>query len=274
MGAMVGLTGVLVRWAVLAMLGAGWGGVEPGAAANPGVDEARVDALLQRLYQRGQDLREFEAKVALSETDASTGAGSVRAGTVSYAKEAAGGEVSGVGGGTRLRVRFETRAEDDGPARAERLEYLLDGAWLTERNYRRKVEIRRQLLRPGQTMNLFRLGEGPFPLPIGQPPAEVRGQFEVSLLPAELGGGDGVLRLVPREGTRLWTRFATIDVWVDAETGFPVKIETLNRQETTVRTTELRELRLNPSGGLKPETFVLEGLDDTWKRSEEPFEEG
>lgn len=247
-----------VALALLAVAGRSEGRFSPG-----GEPSAEVERLLERLDEHGQTLREFVAQVALSESDASTGLGSVRTGVVRY-------QSAGAAGSPRLRVSFVSRAEDDGPPRAERLEYLLDGSWLTERNYRRKAEVRRQVVRPGQTLNLFRLGEGPFPLPIGQKPQDVHRQFEVSRLEGEANA----LRLVPREGTRLWSRFATIDVWVDEQTGFPVKIETLNRQETTVRTTVLSDLKLNPPEGLPADAFVLEPVDDTWKRTEEAFDEG
>lgn len=272
------------RWRLLPMavsvavmlvgrVGEGVGAAEPASGGVPTIAgeplnegdgaEATTESILRRLYEHGQTLQEFVAAVSLAESDASTGLGSVRRGVVRY--QAARGTEP-----TRLRVTFTSRSEDDGPPRAERLEYLLDGVWLTERNYRRKAEVRRQVLRPGQTLNLFRLGEGPFPLPIGQPVDEVHRQFVV----LRLEGERWAVRLVPREGTRLWSRFASIDVWVDEASGFPVKIETLNRQETTVRTTVLSELKLNPSEGLPRDAFLLEPLDDTWKRTEEAFEEG
>lgn len=222
--------------------------------------DSSVAKLLDALYRRGVELKDFEGDVKLSEIDASTGAGSVRAGRVMY-------DV-GEGGATRFMVRFETRAEDDGAPKAEKLVYLLEGAWLTERNYRRKVEIRRQVLRPGQKINLFRLGEGPFPLPIGQDPVEVLKQFSVSKLESE--DPRPAIRLIPREGTRLGAKFATIDVWVDVETGFPTRIETLNKQETTVRSTELSGLAVNEK---KAKVFELGEVDGEWKRSEEALED-
>lgn len=222
--------------------------------------ESTVEELLAVLFLRGKDLKDFEGDVKLGDTDASTGAGSVRSGRVVY-------DVT-ESGATRLLVRFETRAEDDGDAKKERLIYLLDGSWLTERNYRRKVEIKRQVLRPGQTINLFRLGEGPFPLPIGQEPAEVLKQFEVTKLDST--DSRPAIRLIPREGTRLGTKFASIDVWVDPETRFPTRIETLNKQETTVRSTELSGLTVNEHGA---KSFDLPEIDGEWKRSEEPLED-
>ena len=45
---------------------------------------------------------------------------------------------------------------------AEKTEYLLDGQWLIDRNYRAKNEVKREVLKRGQKMDLFKLGEGPF----------------------------------------------------------------------------------------------------------------
>jgi hypothetical protein len=43
------------------------------------------------------------------------------------------------------------------------------------------------VLRPGEKVNLLKLGEGPFPLPIGQKRDDVKRQFDVTLAKPEKG---------------------------------------------------------------------------------------
>lgn len=225
--------------------------------------DAGIDALLAALHRRGLDLTDFDADVKLADSDAATGSTTTRAGRVLYHKLAEGE--------ARLRVTFETRQEDDARPRNERLEYLLDGPWLTDRNYARKIEVRRQVLRPGEKINLLRLGEGPFPLPIGQHPDDVKRQFTVSLL--EPMDDKPRLRLVPVAGTRLARKFSQIDVVVDPATRFPSYIETLDANGATVRSTELSNLRVNPTPGLTDKDFALPAVAGDWKLSEEQYEE-
>lgn len=234
----------------------------PGARVALPAD-ASADVLLDALHKRGLDLVDFDADVKLSDIDPALGTSTDRMGRILY--HTGGPATDGL---AKLRVTFTTRDDGTGP-RPDRLEYLLDGRILTDRNHRKKIEVRRRVLREGEKMNLLRLGEGPFPLPIGQEPAEVRRQFAVTLLEPE--GGTPRLRLAPREGTRLAAKFSQIDVWVDPQTHFPVKISTLDGNGASERGTELTNLRVNPAGGLKDSDFALPPIGGDWQTTDEAF---
>jgi hypothetical protein len=234
----------------------------PGAR-SPLAAGASVEVLLDALHKRGLDLVDFDADVKLLDIDPALGTSTDRMGRILY--HTGGAATDGL---AKLRVTFTTRDDGTGP-RPDRLEYLLDGRVLTDRNYRKRIEVRRRVLREGEKMNLLRLGEGPFPLPIGQEPAEVRRQFTVTLLEPE--GSTPRLRLAPREGTRLATKFSQIDVWVDPETHFPVKISTLDGNRVAERGTELTNLRVNPAGGLKDADFVLPAVGGDWQTTDEAY---
>jgi outer membrane lipoprotein-sorting protein len=233
----------------------------PAAAADP-----EVDRVLDALDARGRSLNQFAADVTLSEIDDATQAESQRTGRVWYQKRQ---------GNDRIRVTFDKKAEGRF-VKAEKVEYLLDGGWLVDRDYRRSIEVKRQVLRPGEKINLLKLGEGPFPLPIGQPKAEVHREFEVSRGDPALQGPKGAahVALRPREGTRLARKFAQIDVWVDPRTQMPVRIEALDANETTRRTTELKNIRVNPEPALGDRDFALPKVDESkWELHTEPYEE-
>lgn len=234
--------------------------------ARPLAETSSVDDVLDALHVRGQTLREFVAEVTLAEIDEATQLESVRTGRVWYQKQK---------DDDRIRVAFDQKLEGRF-ARDEKIEYLLDDGWLVDRDYRRTIEVKRQVLRPGEKVNLLKLGEGPFPLPIGQPKADVHKEFEVTKGPPGKDAPKGSVRvtLKPREGTRLATKFNLIDVWVDPHTNMPVRIEALDVNETTRRQTDLKNIKVNPQPALGDRDFALPRVDQNkWELHTEPYED-
>jgi len=203
----------------------------------------------------------------LTETDDVTKESSTRAGKVMFQRLPEDD--------ARIRVTFETRESADGPAKQDKIEYLLEKGWLTERNYRRKDNVRRQVLKPGEKINLLKLGEGPFPLPIGQAKEDVKQMFEVEIVPAASDDPAGTVhgRLTPKPKTQFERKFKSIDVWVDPKAQMPRRIQTLDRSASTVQTTDLENVKSNT--GLKDDDFKLDEVKakDGWKLRDEPYEE-
>jgi outer membrane lipoprotein-sorting protein len=226
--------------------------------------ESPTDTVLDALDVVGRDLRSFSASVRLAETDAIAQDTVARTGTTIYQATAPGE--------ARMRITFEQRIQD-GAVQAQKIEYLLAGGWLVDRNYARKVEVNRQVLRPGEKINLLKLGEGPFPLPIGQPKDEVYKQFEVKKVAAAAGDPQGTvhLELKPKAGTRFERNFSVIDVWVDLGTHFPRRIATSDRNATSLRTTDLENIRVGVE--VADEAFKLPEIGPDWQRRDEPFED-
>ena len=244
-----------------------------GAGASPAAaqqrralsDNSSADDVLDALDARGRNLREFVADVRLKEIDEATQLESERTGRVWYQKEA--------GDDSRIRVVFDQKLEGRF-AKPEKVEYLLDDGWLVDRDYRRTVQVKRQVLRPGEKINLLKLGEGPFPLPIGQPKEQVHREFEVTKGGLVDGDPKGTVHvtLKPRKGTRLAEKFNVIDVWVDPKTNMPVRIEVLDVNETTRRQTDLTNIKVNPEPRLGDRDFALPNIDENkWEMHTEPF---
>ena len=126
------------------------------------------------------------------------------------------------------------------------------------------------MLKPGEKMNLLKLGEGPFPLPIGQKKEDVKKLFDVTLVPpAKTDAADLAdtihLRLTPKEGTRFARKFGAIDIWVSRKSNFPIRIDTTAPGGSDHQTTKLQELKINPEPGLKDGDFALPKIDaETW----------
>ncbi len=237
------------------------------AAPVPAPGGVAIDEVLDALDRQGDQMKDFTADVALTETDELTKEGFIRAGTVRFQKLP--------DGDARLRVIFKTRQSGEGKPKPEEIEYLLEKGWLTERNYRKESQVRRQVMKPGEKVDLLKLGEGPFPLPIGQAKEDVKQMFDVEVIPAAEGDPAGTIRgrLKPKEGTQFFRRFKHIDVWVDPKAQMPRRIETIDLSEQTRQTTDLQNVKANT--GLKDDDFRLKQVNakDGWTFVDEPYQE-
>ena len=130
-------------------------------------------------------------------------------------------------------------------------------------------ETKRQVLKPGQKLNLLKLGEGPFPLPIGQSREDVLKMFDVKKVDAKQGDPQGTvhLELAPKPNTDFARKFKTIDVWVETKTSFPRRIATVDKSEAETRTTDLTNIQVNV--GLKDDAFVQEKIEGWTQKSEQ-----
>jgi hypothetical protein len=237
------------------------------ASSSPkalGVDSP-IDDVLDALDVRGKDMSDFTADVTLTDTDTAMGTDSTLVGKIAMQRLP--------GGDARLRVTFDTKIVND-KKKADKTEYLLSKGWLYDRNYVDHREVRRQVLKPGQKMDLLKLGEGPFPLPLGQDKADVHRLFEVAKIPPGKDDPAGTIhvQLTPKPDTQFATRFKTIDFWVDPSSRFPIKIQTIDPNETTTRTTELKEIKVNTN--LADKDFELTPISEKeWTIREQPFED-
>ena len=228
--------------------------------------DSSVEQILEALERRGVGLRDFTADVTLEEQDATEGRKTIRKGTAVYQKKE--------DGGARMRVVFNS-VQRGKKIVDQKLEYLLDNGWLVDRDYERKVETKRQVMRPGEKIDLLKLGEGPFPLPVGQPPAKVLEMFDVKKVPPAADAKDPAdtvhILLTPRPDTRFAKKFKTIDVWVDVKTAMPRQIRTLSADEQQERTTDLDMKGIN--AGLKDADFTLDPVGEGWDMSTEKYED-
>jgi len=220
-----------------------------------------VDQVLAALQTRGDTLHDLSADVALTVTDQTTATSDSESGTILL-------QQSG-GGDGRVRIHFMQRTEGN-KIFDEDHEFTLADGWLVDRDFKKKHEDRKQVVRPGDKVNLFQLGDGPFPLPIGQKPQVVRNGFDVSLVAAQKDDPpDSVhLLLKPKPQTDLASKFAQIDVWTDRQMGMPVRIVTVDSDGQRSRTADLTNIKLDAH--LTDADFSLPN-EPGWDQVVEPF---
>lgn len=234
------------------------------AAANKLDETSTVDDLLDALDQAGKDLRSLQATVLLTDVDNDTGSQTRRPGEVVLVRE--GNDVK-----FRATLKGVIVENDDGREglRPEKIEYLLRGDELIDRNYKTRTESRHKLPPQEGKRDLLKLGEGPFPLPIGQSREDVYRLFDVREVdPDEEAQNEmGVdadentrrLRLTPKPDTALAEDFQWLEIDVGLDDGMPRKVITLDPVGSTARVTELRKPKINAA--VPDDAFELEPID-------------
>jgi len=224
--------------------------------------KSSVDQILDALDARGENLQDFSAKVILTDTDDSSGDSTVNTGSVVLQRKGPDD--------ARIRVAFTKRQVGDKIFHADH-QYTLDNGILDDRDYLKKHENRTQVLKPGQKLDLFKLGEGPFPLPLGQKKEDVLKLFDVAKIDPAKDDPPGTVhvRLTPKDGTQFASRFKTIDVWVDTVTAMPRRIQTDDINQTTTRTTDLSDVKIN--AGATDKDFAQPPVPPDWDVVEGPY---
>jgi hypothetical protein len=125
-------------------------------------------------------------------------------------------------------IRFTEKITVD---RRDKLDerHLFDGCWYVEANDRTKTVERREIRKPNDPGDPYKVGEGVFPLPFGQKKADILREFEVQKLPLEEKDPPNTdhLRMLPRQGTRTGESYKQLDFWIDRQgptAGLPTKV--------------------------------------------------
>ena len=232
------------------------------AMANLTAD-SKVDDVLDALQASGHSVKSFSAGLKMNDYDAGFGSEVNRFGKLVFSIKPDGNPV--------LHVVLDHKQASGKKLVAEKKEYFLEDGWLTDRDYEVKIETRRQVAPPGQKVNLFQLGKGPFPLPIGQDKAEVHKQFGVTKIDAAKDDPASTVHLLlkPNTGSPLAGRFLSVDVWTDINTQMPVRVKTVDDKHNE-RTVDFLELKVNPD--LTSADLSLSSLPPDWNTSDIPLQ--
>ncbi len=241
--------------------------VDPTAAQDPDP----VGDLLGRLEQSAEDLRTFQANITFITWDAVLERKLINTGLFFY-------EVRE--GSKRIAIRFDRLIIDD-RLRKQNKHYVFDRGWFIEIDHAAKTIIKHQVVAPGERFDPLRLGEGPFPLPIGQPKEQVLARFVVTPLArsdndwlAERIAGrrfDGLL-LVPKPGTPEAKDHSRVEVFYDRRTLLPVGVHATETDHDT-KTVYLGHLKRNE--GIDQRVFEVDKHDpkEGWRIDSRPWKD-
>jgi hypothetical protein len=233
----------------------------PAAHCAPIPPDATTDQILDALHDRGDDLSGLSANLDMKDADQTTGDETGNSGSISLQKLP--------DNDWRIRINLTQRTLGEKILK-EHHEYILAAGMLTDADFDKQTEVQRQVVKPGQKIDPLKLGEGPFPLPIGQKKEAVHNLFDVTLLPPDKDdpANTAHLQLKPKPNTDLARRFAQVDVWVDRTSSMPARIVTLDQTRQTLKTTDLKNLAVNPP--LTDTDFTLPDVHG-WNVTVEPL---
>lgn len=205
----------------------------------PGAPFESAEQVLDALENADDALRTFHSGIAYTTIRDLGGAMTRRTGEIAFASD----EQADGAPRRRFAVRFETLLRGgryiEGDAALQTLAF--DGRWLWEKIHSERQINKREIVRQGETIDPFELGDGPFPpLPIGQQKDEILRRYDVRLVPwndslladpdldpsypdekleiemasalQDFARGSVQLRLVPRQAAAD-ARFAEIRLW-------------------------------------------------------------
>lgn len=207
---------------------------EDGKQVKREIDPAAVK-LLDELEEKGGKIKTFDARVNHVRIQELLGDQQVRMGRVMLIR----GKDK-----TKFAIHFTTLITGGGKLTEQKRQFIFDGEWLVEKNYATKTYIKRQVIKPGEKFDPLKLGEGPFPLPLGQKREDVLKMFDAKMiedpvmkdpqgkpLPARLH-----LQLTPRKDipkSAQVGKFKKLDMWYEPEKLLPVKVQTTDGKNTT-----------------------------------------
>lgn len=283
----------------LAILSAAFIGIEPPAAqpASPAAPEAgrltastvavapsvlggggpiaNADDLLIALERTGADIRTLEGTLRYTRTfgELEGGDAQVREGRLLFVSDppsipAPEAETA------KARRRFEvdfTSTIIDNARHADEQTFIFDGEWFIEKSPEQKQIIKRQVVPKGQSIDPLAIGEGPFPIPIGQKRDRILERFEASLAPPGESFPAGTppealretwqLRLVPRRGTDEARQYREVRIWYRKDDLLPRMARTTDKDDSSTEIF-LTSMKLNaplPKGAF--DTTTPEGWD-------------
>jgi len=147
---------------------------------------------------------------------------------------------------TRSRRVFEIRFDtlylpEEGRKEDDKQVWVFDGRWLIEKHPAEKRFHAREIAPEGSEFDPLRIGEGPFPVPIGQKANDILRRFDAIMLDPDkifkdnkrwlrFVAGTYRLQLIPKSGYEDSEEFRDVQLWYSKKTLLPRLARTINRQ--------------------------------------------
>ena len=160
----------------------------PPPSATPSQDIKNADDLLTRLETADKDLKSLDADIQYDRVFSLAGDRQIRTGKLYYIDSKAKDDKGQSAPGSRkFAIQFTSLKIGDQPTRPEEKIMVFDGHWLIEKMPDQKQMIKREIVPEGKAFDPLKIGEGPFPIPVGQRREDILKRFTADLLPGEDG---------------------------------------------------------------------------------------
>lgn len=231
-----------------------------GAPAGDGVYTS-AGQLLEALEKADVGIRTLTADIRYDKVFEIAGDRQIRDGSLVFVDDrreagatTAEGQEAGEAGEGGRKFAIHIKSQQTGDRKEAKDQWLIfDGQWFVERLDAEKQFRKRRVARPGEKFDPLRLGQGPFPLPIGQKKSDILSRYDVELLPATKDlepNDDGneaakraldafvedcyQLKLVPKETIREGEELREIRLWYRSGAGAKGEPGLLPRMARTV----------------------------------------
>lgn len=132
----------------------------------------------------------------------------------------------------RFAIDFD-QLSVDGRVMEDHQSYIFDGHYLLELHPKQKQFVRRHIVGDDQKKDPLRIGEGPFPIPVGQRKSDLIARFDIAVVPPLDSAPDSTqvrrilfnciqLKLIPKPGTEQAKAFTEIRLWYATDDMMPV----------------------------------------------------
>ncbi len=223
--------------------------------------EARIDEILTQLEKRSDGLKDIRCKVKFIEDDQINLSKRTKLGRILFQMTEPN---------PHFLVHFE-KTEVDG-LRGKQEWYLFDGQWLHEALERIEQVTRREIVRPGERIDLFDIEKTPFPLPFGQKKDKILRNFDVALAPPAVGDPPHTDHLVciPKPGSRMDGKYDRLEFFIRRDIHLPCRIMVTKSGGLEVNTAEFPDLSEGSiNTGVKKKDFKRPAA---WKKYKEVVE--
>ncbi len=208
--------------------GRAWGASAVSTPAGTGhqtVSEPNaLDKVLQSLQDRAAQLKSYQVNIDYVFKQPLLESQQRRTGVLSYAR---------FDKRSSLRIDFQTLQQDEEKPQAYRQQYLFDGVWLLEVDYQLQSATRRQLAEPNQPLDAFSLASKHVPVLGFSKVEDLRKQFEIELVaaPPTEPASRPHLHLKVKPDSVYKDDYASIDFWIDRQTGLPAEVKAVTPEE-------------------------------------------
>ncbi len=233
--------------------------ISPAAAEAP----ATAEELLSRLEEADADLETLTAEVLYGKTNLLVGEEQRRLGRLYFRQGEAEGDAAEPQ--RQFAIEFTTLYIDD-RREEERRSFIFDGRWLVEKlpDDRPPQMFKREIVPPGESFDPLAIGEGPFPIPIGQKREEILRHYTAELVPP----GEGSLEehtyhihLERRPQAEDLLDVETLDLWYLRTNLLPVRAVAIDEAGNETKVT-LAQIERNVEIGA--EHFDTTAPSDDW----------
>ena len=187
------------------------------SAVKLSVEVSKVDSVIGEVSAKAEQIKTYRAKIVTRFIQPLLESQTIRTGQLYYEKE---GERS------RLRVNFESVAEDDEEPEKQIEQVIFDGVWLVHIDYQARQVRYEQVTDENEPMDAFEFASRGLPIVGFSASQDWKKEFEITYVepktPAEAAFERLFLKV--KKGSIYEKDYLVIDFWIDRKTSLPKKI--------------------------------------------------